>query len=236
MKIVGLTGGIACGKSTVSNLLRELGVPVIDADRVARQVVAPGTGGYRAVVRAFGEGITESPGGPIDRQRLGEVVFKDRGRRKVLERITHPAIAWRIFVRLLRHFARATPVVVLDLPLLYESGPVFPLLCSRVVLIASSREFQLQRLMSRDHLSEEAALARIHAQMPLELKIARANLVLWNDASVSDLHELVTRRVYQPLLSPTLGRRLAARSKLLVAIILLFIPFGLIFNAIRVLF
>ena len=208
MKIIGLTGGIATGKSTASKVLKSKNVPIIDADVIAHQVILPGTSAYRAILRLFGDGVLESgdhPNLPIDRRKLGEIVFADRVKRKQLERITHPAITRTMITQLVFYFFRGYPAIVLDIPLLFESGPILPRICSKIVLIVSSPSVQLSRLMSRDHLTQEQALNRINAQMPLDEKIKRADLIIENDSSLSDLEFKVLNQVYLPYFSSSIS-------------------------------
>jgi dephospho-CoA kinase len=171
--------------------------------------VEPGTRAYQRIVSRFGPTIL-SADRRIDRKKLGALVFADRDKRRQLEAITHPAImvamTWQIFF----YFITGRPAVVLDLPLLYESGPVFPRLCSKVVVVATDAEQQTARLLRRDHITPDEAAQRITAQMPLDQKMARADLVLHNDASIEKLLQSVDQLLYQPLLKPTWSRRLTA--------------------------
>lgn len=177
-RIVGLTGGIATGKSRVAAAFGQLGAAVIDADLAARRVVEPGTEGLRAVVACFGEGILR-PDGSLDRKELGRIVFADAERRRRLESILHPRIFRHMQQQLAAVLRTGVPVVILDIPLLYETGLFLDEIDASVVVYAAP-DVQLRRLMARDGLTEEEALQRIRAQMPLELKVQRAAYVIDN--------------------------------------------------------
>ena len=177
MLLVGLTGGIASGKSTASRHIREdLGIPVIDADVIARQVVAPGTPGLRELVRLFGPGILQ-PDGTLDRGRLAA--------RRRLEAVTHPRIRREMLAQVLGHWARGVRMAVLDVPLLFESG--LDVFMDRTLVIACAPETQVRRLKLRDGLDADAADARLKAQWPLGEKEKRASFVVRNEGSLPEL-------------------------------------------------
>lgn len=179
-KRVALTGGIASGKSRCLSVLRELGVPTIDADQLARDVVAPGTAGLRAVVDRFGTTMLEQDG-TLDRDALARVVFGDAEARRDLEAIIHP----RVYAAITQWFAALdAPAGVADIPLLYESGRAADF--DIVIVAACTPAQQLERLMSRNGLSEPAARARIAAQMPLADKVARADYVIDTSGTLDD--------------------------------------------------
>ncbi|MDD3990907.1 MAG: dephospho-CoA kinase [Desulfobacterales bacterium] len=183
MKIVGLTGGIASGKSTVSRWLAEAGAHIIDADLLAREVVAPGQPAFAAVVDHFGSGILKNDG-TIDRDRLAAEVFADPKQKAVLERIIHPAVAEAMAARLAQIKATAPEsIVVLDVPLLFEAGMDAGL--DLVVMVDAPNVVQLHRLMKRNNLSRTEALARIGAQMPMAEKRRRADVVIDNSGSLA---------------------------------------------------
>jgi dephospho-CoA kinase len=181
MKIVGLTGGIATGKSTVSRILAEAGAQIIDADELARDAVRPGRPAWQAVVDHFGAGILRADG-TIDRDRLGVMVFEDPECKAILEGIVHPAVAEAMAARL-ADIARSAPdsVVVLDVPLLYEAKMDAGL--ALVIVVYAPEDVQLQRLMQRNGLSPEEARARIGAQMPVAEKRRRADIVIDNSGA-----------------------------------------------------
>lgn len=182
--VIGLTGGIASGKSTVSRVLKELGAPVIDADLVAKEVIRPGTEAWRELVEAFGEDILNEDG-TIDRRRLGDKVFADPEAVRRLNEITHPRILEAIGRRL-EEYARlgedAPPGVVIDAPLLIEAGMVD--MVDEVWLVVVDQKTQIQRLMARDHFGVEQALNRINAQIPLEKKKRYADVIIDNTGSM----------------------------------------------------
>jgi dephospho-CoA kinase len=177
MLIVGLTGGIASGKSTVSRILRELGAPVVDADAVVREVQAPGSPVLTAIARTFGPAVLR-PDGSLDRAALGRIVFADAQSRRQLEAIVHPEVRRRMWEAVAHYRQEGRPVVVLDVPLLFESG--WHQWVDRVWLVYVDRETQLRRLMARDGLGPEEAAQRIAAQMSLEEKRALAHLIIDN--------------------------------------------------------
>ena len=184
---IGLTGGIATGKSSVGRLLAERhGLPVLDADRYAREALAPGSYEEQAVLEHFGSRVRQ-PSGNLDRAALGQIVFSDPAERAWLEQLVHPLVRQRFEVELKR--LAATPVVVLTGPLLFEAG--LQALCSEVWLVDCSEQQQLVRLMGRDGLNEIEAMDRISAQWPLESKRQLADLVIDNQGSATSLAERV---------------------------------------------
>lgn len=179
---IGLTGGIASGKSSVGRLLAARGLPLLDADVYAREALAPGSPGAGAVLERYGDGI-RAPGGEIDRAALGQIVFGDGAERRWLEQLLHPLVRAR-FAAELEELA-AEPVVVLVVPLLFEAG--LETLCSEVWLVDCDETQQLQRLMARDGLGEADARARIAAQWPLARKRQLADVVLNNRGEPAQL-------------------------------------------------
>lgn len=184
MKLLGLTGGIASGKSSVARMLAHAGVPVVDADALAREAVASGTEGLRAVVARFGPGAL-APDGSLDRKALAAVVFADAGARRDLNAIVHPAVAALAAERLGALRDRGAGVAVYDVPLLFESD--LEGMMDATLLVATPEPIQLARLMARDHIDEEAARARIAAQLPLVDKRRRATAVIENDGTLEEL-------------------------------------------------
>ena len=172
---IGLTGGIASGKSSVGRLLAARGLPLLDADVYAREALAPGSPGAGAVLERYGDGV-RATGGEIDRAALGQIVFGDGAERRWLEQLLHPVVR-ACFETKLQELA-AEPVVVLVVPLLFEAG--LETLCSEVWLVDCDETQQLQRLMARDGLGEADARARIAAQWPLARKRQLADVVLNN--------------------------------------------------------
>ncbi|KAJ6983169.1 dephospho-CoA kinase isoform X1 [Populus alba] len=186
MRIVGLTGGISSGKSTVSNLFKSHDIPVVDADIVARDVLKKGTGGYKRVVAAFGEDILQA-NGEVDRPKLGQIVFSDSGKRQLLNRLLAPFISSGIFREILKLWLKGCKVIVLDIPLLFEAK--MDKWTKPIIVVWVDTETQLQRLMARDRIDEEAARNRTNAQMALDLKRSKADIVIDNSGTIEDLEE-----------------------------------------------
>ncbi|MER6028963.1 dephospho-CoA kinase [Streptomyces sp. NPDC001851] len=184
---VGLTGGIGAGKSEVSRLLVEHGAVLIDADRIAREVVAPGTPGLAAVVEAFGPGVLTADGS-LDRPKLGSIVFADPGKLAALNAIVHPMVGARS--RELEQAAAADAVVIHDVPLLTENAlaPLYDL----VIVVDASPETQLDRLVRLRGMTEEDARARMAAQANRERRREIADIVIDNDVPLDALHQRVT--------------------------------------------
>ena len=164
MYVIGLTGGIATGKSTAAQVLRELGARIIDADEISRASTKPGGAAAEAVLRMFGT---------LDRRELGKIVFADERKRLELEEIVHPIVISEVRTQLMN---MGDTLAVLDVPLLFESG--MDAMADEIWVTAVSQEEQVRRICERDGLNEKAALARIHAQMSTEEKIRRADCVI----------------------------------------------------------
>ncbi|XP_047336287.1 dephospho-CoA kinase-like [Impatiens glandulifera] len=185
MRIVGLTGGIASGKSTVSNLFKSHGIPVVDADLVARDVLKKDTGGWRKVVAAFGEEILQN-NGEVDRIKLGQIVFSDTSKRQLLNKLLAPYISYGIFSEMLKLWVKGHKVIVLDIPLLFEVK--MDKWTKPIIVVWVDPDTQLKRLMARDGTSSvEDASNRINAQMPLDLKKSKADIVIDNNGSQEEL-------------------------------------------------
>ncbi|KAI9440182.1 CoaE-domain-containing protein [Lactarius psammicola] len=196
MLVIGLTGGIATGKSTVSAQLVARGIPVIDADVLAREVVRPGTRALKKIVSTFGTEILQEDG-TLDRAKLGEIVFRDEERRRKLNAIVHPAVRWGMAMGILKCWLRGERVCILDVPLLIESK--IHRWVGKVVVVYCSAEIQLQRLMHRDKSTREAARARLQAQLPITEKLEYADIVLENSGTQAELEVQVdafARRLY----------------------------------------
>jgi dephospho-CoA kinase len=203
MRLVGLTGGIATGKTTFAAALRALGAPVIDADALARRVVARGTPGLAAIAAAFGPGVL-APGGELDRKAMAALVFSDPVARRRLEAITHPAIRAAMREEAARLEAAGHPVAFYDSPLLYEAGLGDE--AALVVVVYAPRAAQLARLAARDGLAGPQAEARLAAQLPIDEKAARADVVVDNGDAGRDLAGPAARLLAD--LRAGLGRRL----------------------------
>jgi dephospho-CoA kinase len=186
---IGLTGGIACGKSTVASMLVDLGAILIDADKLAREVVMPGRPALQQIAERFGQGLI-LPDGSLHRKALGEIVFNEPSARKDLEAITHPLIREAMWEQM-RQAEAAEPerLVVVDVPLLYESG--LQEYFQKVMVVYVPEEVQLKRLMERDAITFEAAQLRLKAQMPIEQKKLLANIVIDNSGDLSDTEQQI---------------------------------------------
>ncbi len=183
--LIGLTGGIACGKSTVLTMLADLGARTIDADRVTHELQAPGMPVYEQIAAAFPEAVPE-PGAPLDRRRLAALVFSDPQRLRQLEQIVHPAVRveLRKFIEAVGRAAGAAerPVVVIDVVKLIESGWVQ--VCDEVWVVTAPEEQQVARLMATRGMSEAEARQRIAAQAPQADRLAHATVVIDNGGSL----------------------------------------------------
>lgn len=185
MLVIGLTGGVATGKSMVAGRLEALGAPIIDADQIAREVVRPGEPALEEIAKVFGGDVIRGDGS-LDRARLGAIVFGDAQKRRRLEAIVHPPIRRRMEERLraLRDAGTAS-VVVCEIPLLYESKESMRFV-DKVVVVYTTEEQQLARLMSRNGLTSEEASARIAAQIPTKQKAEWADYVIDNRGAPQD--------------------------------------------------
>lgn len=192
-QIIGITGGIASGKSTVSLYLQELGFTIVDADRASRAVVEPGEEAYHQVVKAFGEDILLTDGN-IDRVKLGSIIFNDQEKRLLLNGIVHPAVRNWMRVKTEAALSSGEETVFMDIPLLFESKLTF--MVDKTLLIYVDEQVQLKRLMNRNGLSETEALARINSQMPLADKKALADAVIDNNGDINE-----TKRQVKTILS-----------------------------------
>ena len=196
--VVGLTGGIACGKSTVAAQLAELGVPIVDADALAREVVAPGTPGLAAIVERFGSDVLLADGS-LDRKKLGEQVFSDPEARRALNAITHPRIAAAGLEKLRALADHPAPYRLYEAALLVENGMATAF--AALVVVTVDEATQLARLMARDGSTADEARARIASQLPLAEKVEVADHVIDNSgapeatrAQVRALHDALVAR------------------------------------------
>lgn len=184
MKLIGLTGGIASGKSTVAKILAELGAAIINADNLAREVVAPDQEAWREIVAAFGNEILQHDRS-LDRQKLRAIIFNNADARKQLEAIVHPRVRALAERRIREHAAAGYDVIVYEVPLLFEGNLQESL--RPVVLVACDEQTQRQRLQQRDGLDQTAAQKHIDAQMTLEEKRRCADYVIENNGSLEEL-------------------------------------------------
>jgi dephospho-CoA kinase len=181
MLVAGLTGSIATGKSTVSGILKELGAFIVDADRAAHEVVLPGTKAWNEIVRIFGKEILQKSG-EIDRERLGRIIFNDSAMRSILEEVVHPEVVHSMDEQI-RSIKSGFPdaVVILDVPLLIETGMHKGV--GEVIVVYCPEDMQITRLMVRDNISREDALAKVRSQISIEEKRRYATLLIDNSAS-----------------------------------------------------
>lgn len=201
--LVGLTGGIATGKSTVTEIFRRLGCVIIDADVLAREVVEPGEPALTRIVEAFGRGVLR-PDGTLDRKALGAIVFGDADKRRRLEAITHPEIRARLDQRLAELAAQGFEgIVVFDAPVMIESGNYRTM--DRLVVVVTDEATQAARLIARDGLTREEAARRITSQMPVAEKAKLADYVIDNRGDRAATEEQ-TRRVHAALLAEFAAR------------------------------
>jgi dephospho-CoA kinase len=199
VQVIGLTGGIATGKSTVSAILKNAGAVIIDADRIARKVIRRNSPVYRQVVDAFGECVL-MPDGEIDRTVLGDIIFNDPRKKQLLNTIVHPHVR-KETNRQLKHIEQNNPdaLVILDIPLLFEAGMHKDL--SEVIVVYTPAHIQIRRLMERDHISQEDALVRIRSQMPIEEKKSLATMIIDNSGTMEHTRKQ-TLEIYHRLKAP----------------------------------
>jgi dephospho-CoA kinase len=186
LRVFGLTGGIGSGKSAVAQRLRARGLPVVNADELARVAVAPGSAGFEQVTEYFGPGVL-TPGGELDRAQLGKIVFKDAEARRMLDSLVHPIVRQLAAQRFQEIGERGEPLACYEVPLLYEGG--LDRMYHPVVVVNAPLELREQRIAQRDGLDSAQIAARIAAQMPLEEKVRRADYVIDNSGSVQELDE-----------------------------------------------
>lgn len=180
--LIGLTGGIGTGKTTVSNYLADsYGLPILDADIYAREAVQPGSLVLDKIFERYGSSV-ELADGTLNRKRLGEIVFNDQNQRRWLEQQIHPYVRDRFQSQLA---TLTNPTVVLVVPLLFETGMTD--LVNEIWVVSCSPEAQLRRIMERDALSQEQALSRLNSQLPIQEKVARADVVLDNSSTRDNL-------------------------------------------------
>ncbi len=196
MLIVGLTGGIASGKTTVAQVMKEEGATLIDADQIARELVQPHRPAWDELVRSFGREILLEDGS-IDRKKLAERVFADPDQRKRLNQILHPMITEEI-ERRIREIGQKDPeaIAVIDAPLLIEVG--YHRKVDKLIVVISTQTEQIERLKVRDGINSEEALKILHSQMPIEEKAKLADFVIRNEGSVAEIRK-TTKEVFQEI-------------------------------------
>jgi dephospho-CoA kinase len=188
MKIIGLTGGIGSGKSTVARLLAELGAGVLDADKAGHAVLQPGTGAYQQVIREFGPEIL-LPGGEIDRHKLGEIIFNDNGAREKLQNIMYPEIDKILLDRLEEYRRQGKRIAVLEAAVMLESGKNWQV--DEIWTTVASEATVLDRIKDRPSLSREEARQRIRSQMSNKDRIKKADVVINTECSLGELEARV---------------------------------------------
>jgi len=187
--VLGVTGGIASGKTTVANMLEDLGVPIIDFDLLSRQVVEPGQPAFKDITDYFGDGVIDK-NGTLDRKRLSTIVFRNPAKRKILEGITHPRIV-EAFVRQIKEMAEKDPhgIVQVVIPLLFEVNLTH--LVHKVLVVYISPDKQIERLTKRDKISHKEAENILKAQMPIDQKVAKADFVIHNEGNIDETRKAV---------------------------------------------
>ncbi len=185
---IGLTGGVGCGKSTVSRYLSSLGIPIVDGDRIAHEATEPGSMVMRDIERVFGKEMLKADGA-LRREKLAALVFADEEKRQVLNGIIHPYVWQKAVTEMLAAEAAGHSVIVLDMPLLIEIG--WHLRVNAVWVVAVSPDVQIRRVCQRDGVTEEQAMARIRNQMPTERKIGYADIVIDNSGTPEETYRQV---------------------------------------------
>jgi dephospho-CoA kinase len=195
MLIIGLTGGIGTGKSTATRMFAELGVPVIDADEIARELTSPGTEYSRKIISLLGNDILGADGN-IDRKKLRNIIFDDSSKRHAIEMLLHPVI---IKIMLERARTYSSPYLVLSIPLLVEAG--LKNIVDRVLVIDSPEDLQIVRATMRDKISEEEIIKVISVQSDRQYRLSQADDIIVNDGSLDEFREEITRldRIYREI-------------------------------------
>jgi len=223
MFIVGLTGGIATGKSTAANIFKEHKIPVIDSDVIARQIVEPGEKAWKEIRTAFGpEVFLEN--GELNRDILGKIIFSDTDKRVILNKITHPKIQRKILWSILQHLYEGHKFVVIDVPLLFETQSMIPFIY-KIITISCDYETQKNRLMIRNGYTESEAEQRIKAQIDLSKKCELSNFVIDSSASFEETRTQVVK-VLNYIQSSK--HHLMVRLQLFIGAVILFFVIGFI--------
>ncbi|NMB27813.1 MAG: dephospho-CoA kinase [Tissierellia bacterium] len=197
-KVIGLTGGIATGKSTVANIIKGYGYKVIDADRIARDVVEMGKPAYKKIVKDFGEKILNKDKS-LNRKKLGDIIFKDKSLREKLNNIVHPYV-FKTIKGLIIEYSQSEKYIFVDVPLLIEEIDKFKeygIYFDEIWLVYTDEEAQLNRLIKRDMLNEKEALKRIKAQMPIDLKREYATKIIDNRGNIKTLKKQMEKVIYE---------------------------------------
>lgn len=192
MTVIGLTGGIASGKSTVTALLKEKGAAIIDADKIAREIMSKGEPAWFEVLNYFGDEILNDDRSDIDRKKLAHIVFSDKAKLEVLNNITHPKIIEEIKRQVEEYKKAGKKIIVIDAALLIETG--LDKIADEVWVVAANEDIQLQRLMAREKdITKDEALKRIKSQMPLAEKLKFADRVIDNNSSIEETKKQVDK-------------------------------------------
>jgi dephospho-CoA kinase len=181
--IIGLTGGIASGKSTIAKMLSEKGFTIIDADVAARKVVEKGQEAYEQIIQTFGEEILLEDR-TLDRTKLGSIVFNDESSRKQLNAIVHPAVRTFMLKEKEQALQSGRKTIIMDIPLLFESQLTW--MVEKTIVVSVDSDIQIKRLMDRNHFSRKDALARIHSQLPLAEKELKADGIIRNNETIEE--------------------------------------------------
>ncbi len=189
MKIIGLTGNIACGKSTVAAIFKELGATLIDADKVARDIVGKGNPALGKIINHFGNEILNKDG-TLNREKLGRKVFNDEKARQILNDITHPEIFKEINNLIEKYRSEGKRIVIIEAALIIEREKLKKII-DKLIVVSTSKDIQIKRLKDRDGFSKEQALSRINSQIPIEEKIKHADYVIHNDTDISNIKNQV---------------------------------------------
>jgi len=189
MKILGLTGNIACGKSTVAAIFKELGATLIDADKVARDIVGKGNPALKKIIKHFGNEILNKDG-TLNREKLGRKVFNDEKARQILNDITHPEIFKEINNLIEKYRSEGQKIVIIEATLIVEREKLKKII-DKLIVVSASKDIQIKRLKERDGFSKEHAILRINSQIPIEEKIKHADYVIHNDSDISNIKNQV---------------------------------------------
>ena len=189
MKIIGLTGNIACGKSTVAAIFKELGATLIDADKVARDIVGKGNPALKKIIKHFGNEILNKDG-TLNREKLGSKVFNDKNQRQILNDITHPEIFKEINNLIEKYRSEGKRIVIIEATLIIEREKLKKII-DKLIVVSTSKDIQIKRLKDRDGFSKEQAILRINSQIPIEEKIKHADYVIHNDSDISNIKNQV---------------------------------------------
>ncbi|ANU25711.1 dephospho-CoA kinase [Planococcus versutus] len=188
--IIGLTGSIASGKSTVSKMLKSAGYPVIDADLVARLVVEPGSATLAKIIQAFGKEVI-SENGTMNRAKVGEIIFNDPAKRKILNDIIHPAIRQEMLKQRQEFLLQGHETIIMDIPLLFESR--LQRLVDKILVVSVTEENQFNRLVERNGFTEKEARVRISSQLPMSVKEDGADAVIYNNGTIDETEKQLKR-------------------------------------------